>query len=145
VDGTVWHVPNGQIQGVGNMSQHWSRGVLDVQIASDSDIDAARAAMRRVADELRHAARSIIEEPEVWGVQSLGPGAITIRLVAKTSRMSSGASAASCASASRPSSIASGSRFRPPGGLGCSRPRARRRAVSTPGALTMPLFASTHP
>jgi small-conductance mechanosensitive channel len=26
----------------------------------------------------------MIEEPEVWGVQSLGPGGITIRLVAKT-------------------------------------------------------------
>jgi moderate conductance mechanosensitive channel len=84
VDGTVWHVPNGQIQRVGNMSQHWSRALLDVQIAYDSDIDRARAAIKRVADEVWRADRAIIEEPEVWGVQSLGPGGITIRLVAKT-------------------------------------------------------------
>jgi small-conductance mechanosensitive channel len=32
----------------------------------------------------RPLAHAIIEEPEVWGVQSLGPGGITIRLVAKT-------------------------------------------------------------
>ena len=84
VDGTVWHVPNGQIQRAGNMSQHWSRALLDVQIALDSDIDRAREAMKRVADEAWREDRAIIEEPEVWGVQSLGPGGITIRLVAKT-------------------------------------------------------------
>ncbi|HYB30965.1 MAG TPA: mechanosensitive ion channel family protein [Solirubrobacteraceae bacterium] len=84
VDGTVWHVPNGQIQRAGNMSQHWSRALLDVQIALDSEIDRAREAIKRVADEIWRQDRAIIEEPEVWGVQSFGPGGITIRLVAKT-------------------------------------------------------------
>jgi len=84
VDGTVWHVPNGQIQRAGNMSQHWSRALLDIQIALDSDIERARDAIKRVADEIWHQDRAIIEEPEVWGVQSLGPAGITIRLVAKT-------------------------------------------------------------
>ncbi len=84
VDGTVWHVPNGQIQRAGNMSQHWSRALLDIQIALDSDIDRARDAIKRVADEIWHEDRAIIEEPEVWGVQSLGPAGITIRLVATT-------------------------------------------------------------
>ena len=40
--------------------------------------------MKRVADEVWHENNAIIEEPQVWGVQSLGPGGITIRLVAKT-------------------------------------------------------------
>jgi len=84
VDGTVWHVPNGQIQRAGNMSQHWSRALLDIQIALDSDIDRARDAIKRVADEIWREDRAIIEEPEVWGVQGLGPAGITIRLVAKT-------------------------------------------------------------
>jgi small-conductance mechanosensitive channel len=66
------------------MSQHWSRALLDIQIAYDSDIDRARYAIKRVADEVWHADRAILEEPEVWGVQSIGPGGITIRLVAKT-------------------------------------------------------------
>jgi moderate conductance mechanosensitive channel len=47
VDGTVWHVPNGQIQRAGNMSEHWSRALLDIQIALDSDIDRARDAIKR--------------------------------------------------------------------------------------------------
>ena len=84
VDGTVWHVPNGQIRCAGNMSQHWSHALLDVQIALDSDIDRARAAMKRVADAAWRENDAILEEPEVWGVHSLGPGGITIRLVAKT-------------------------------------------------------------
>jgi small conductance mechanosensitive channel len=84
VDGTVWHVPNGQIRRSGNMSQHWSRALLDVEIALDSDIDRGRVAMKRVADEIWHEDRAIIEEPEVWGVQSRRPSGVTIRLVAKT-------------------------------------------------------------
>ena len=72
VDGTVWHVPNGQIQRAGNMSQRWSRALLDVQIALDSNIDRAREAMKRVADEIWREDGAIIEEPEVWDVHSLG-------------------------------------------------------------------------
>ena len=33
IDGTVWHVPNGEIRRVGNMSQHWSRALLDIEVA----------------------------------------------------------------------------------------------------------------
>ncbi len=39
VDGTVWYVPNGQIVRVGNKSQRWSRTVLDVEVAYDTDIE----------------------------------------------------------------------------------------------------------
>jgi len=40
VEGTVWHVPNGQIVRVGNKSQEWSRALLDVQVAYDTDVAA---------------------------------------------------------------------------------------------------------
>lgn len=40
--------------------------------------------MKRVADEVWHEDPAILEEPDVVGVTSLGPGAITIRLIAKT-------------------------------------------------------------
>ena len=39
VTGTVWHVPNGEIRRVGNMSQEWSRALLDIEIAYGADID----------------------------------------------------------------------------------------------------------
>jgi small conductance mechanosensitive channel len=84
VDGTVWHVPNGDIRRVGNKSQHWSRALLDVEVAYDTDIDHAKGVIKRVADTLWHERDDILEEPEVWGVESLGPNAIVIRLVVKT-------------------------------------------------------------
>ena len=33
VEGTVWHVPNGQILRVGNKSQLWARSLIDVGVA----------------------------------------------------------------------------------------------------------------
>lgn len=84
VDGTVWHVPNGDIRRVGNKSQHWSRALLDVEVAYDTDIDHAKAVIQRVADGLWEERDDILEAPEVWGVEQLGANAITIRLVVKT-------------------------------------------------------------
>lgn len=84
VDGTVWHVPNGEIRRVGNKSQHWSRALLDVEVAYDTDIGHAKAVIKRVADELWHEREDILEEPEVWGVERLGASSIVIRLVVKT-------------------------------------------------------------
>ena len=84
VDGTVWHVPNGDISRVGNQSQHWSRALLDIDVAYETDIDHAKDVIKRVADELCAEREDILEPPEVWGVESLGPHSIVIRLVVKT-------------------------------------------------------------
>jgi small-conductance mechanosensitive channel len=83
-DGTVWYVPNGEIRRVGNKSQHWSRALLDVDVAYETDIDHAKLVIKRVADGLWQERDEIIEEPEVWGVESLGPHSVVIRLVVKT-------------------------------------------------------------
>lgn len=87
VEGTVWHVPNGEIRRVGNKSQQWSRALLDVQVAYNSDLDEARRIIKQVADEVWHDPEigpSVLEEPEVWGVENFGPMGIAIRLVVKT-------------------------------------------------------------
>jgi len=84
VDGTVWYVPNGEIRRVGNKSQHWSRALLDVDVAYETDIEHAKSVIKRVADGLWEERDAIIEEPEVWGVESLGPSSVVIRLVVKT-------------------------------------------------------------
>jgi small conductance mechanosensitive channel len=84
VDGTVWHVPNGDIRRVGNKSQHWSRALLDIEVAYETDIEHAKSIIKRVADELWQQREDILEEPEVWGVEQLGPNSIVIRLVVKT-------------------------------------------------------------
>jgi moderate conductance mechanosensitive channel len=84
VDGTVWHMPNGEIRRVGNMSQHWSRALLDVEVAYDTDIQHAREVIKGVADELWHESEHVLEEPDLWGVEDLGMNGIKIRLVVKT-------------------------------------------------------------
>lgn len=87
VDGTVWFVPNGEIRRIGNKSQQWARAVLDVEVAYDTDIDRASAVIKEVADglwreQLQQA--TVLEEPEIWGVQELGASAIAIRVALKT-------------------------------------------------------------
>jgi len=87
VQGTVWHIPNGEIKRVGNKSQEWSRAVLDIQVAHGTDVSVAQSVIKDVADAVwrdERWAASIIEEPEVWGVQGMGATGITIRLVVKT-------------------------------------------------------------
>jgi len=85
VDGTVWHVPNGEILKVGNMSQNWSRALIDFEVSYATDLDQARAAIKEVADQvwMEHSG-DVLEEPEVWGVEALGASGIAIRLVVKT-------------------------------------------------------------
>jgi small conductance mechanosensitive channel len=87
VNGTVWHIPNGNILRIGNMSQQWARALLDVSLATDTDVDHAQDVIKRVADSVWNDSDwhgEILEEPEVWGVERLGPDAIVIRLVVKT-------------------------------------------------------------
>jgi small conductance mechanosensitive channel len=87
VNGTVWHVPNGEILRVGNMSQQWARALLDIEVAYDTDLDRAMEVVKEEADRLWQEdtwRTQILEEPDVWGVQTLGASGITIRLVVKT-------------------------------------------------------------
>ena len=87
VDGVVHHVLNGYIQRVGNLSQEWARATLDVPLALDADVAAAKALIHRVAVDLAADAlwgQDVIGPPEVWGVQEYGPDGIRIRLVVPT-------------------------------------------------------------
>jgi moderate conductance mechanosensitive channel len=85
VDGTVWHVPNGEVLKVGNMSQNWSRALIDFEVAYATDLGTAREVIKEVADEVWKEYRGdVLEEPAVWGVEALGASGIAIRLVVKT-------------------------------------------------------------
>jgi small-conductance mechanosensitive channel len=84
VDGTMWHVPNGEIRRVGNQSQHWSRALIDVEVAYHTDLDHAQAVIAAVADEHALEDPDVLENPEVWGVEALGANGVVIRLVVKT-------------------------------------------------------------
>ncbi len=90
IDGTVWYVRNGEILRVGNQSQNWARTVLDVSIGYSEDL----VRVRRVLEEVAHGLWEdedyrgvVIEEPEVWGVQDLGPDSVLMRVTLKTAPM----------------------------------------------------------
>ncbi len=87
VDGVVWWVRNGEITKVGNMSQNWSRAVLDIGVSYSADIALVRDLMAQEAHAVHGDAEwadLLLEEPEVWGVESLGNDAVVIRVVLKT-------------------------------------------------------------
>lgn len=87
--GTLWHVPNGEIRRVGNMSQEWARALLDIGVSYDADLPRAVEVIRETAFGLYESedeewSTRILDEPEVWGVEELGDSSILIRLVVKT-------------------------------------------------------------
>jgi small conductance mechanosensitive channel len=84
VDGVVWYVPNGEILRVGNMSQHWSRALLDIEVAYDTDLTAAKQLLGRIAGDYAAEDSDVLGEPEVWGVEALAASSVVIRLVVKT-------------------------------------------------------------
>jgi small conductance mechanosensitive channel len=86
VSGTLWFVRNGEILRVGNKTQDWSRVILDLPVPYDSNIDDIQNLLLESAQEFASSPewrRKIMEDPEVWGVQSLSAEAVTLRLVVK--------------------------------------------------------------
>ncbi len=87
VDGTLWHIPNGEILKVGNMSQGWARVIIDLPLPYHEQIDRLKQTILDAAKELaadRDWRRKILETPEIWGVESLTAEAVVLRLVVKT-------------------------------------------------------------
>jgi small-conductance mechanosensitive channel len=86
-DGTVWYVPNGEIRKVGNSTKEWGRAIVDVIIPRKSDLATALAAIgEEVAAVAADAAwaDSVLEEPEMLGVNSMGVDNVTVRVSTKT-------------------------------------------------------------
>ena len=87
IDGTVWHVPNGQVERVGNQSQHWSTALIDIDVAYDADLSAVRDVMQQTADEVcarDYLRDDILDAPQVLGVETLAADGITLRMTVTT-------------------------------------------------------------
>lgn len=85
--GTLWHVPNGEIRRVGNMTQGWSRAVLDLEVAYGADLDRALAILGEVGAALASDPAfgpALADAPEVVGVEALAADAVTVRLTVRT-------------------------------------------------------------
>ena len=87
LNGTVWHVANGEIVRVGNKSQNWSRAVVDVVVRPTADIDRACELLGEVGAELAADplwSDKLTSEPEVFGVHLMDPTGVTLRVVCDT-------------------------------------------------------------
>ena len=87
LDGNLHIIPNGEIKAVTNSTRGWSRAVVDVAVAYDSDIDRVLEVVadetRRFADEDRWA--SLLDgPPEVTGVESLAENKVVVRALLRT-------------------------------------------------------------
>ena len=86
-DGTIWFVPNGEIRKVGNAAKEWARAVVDVAIPVGADLSAALTALTDEVSRLHQDpdwAGSLLEPPEVLGVETAATDSFTIRVAAKT-------------------------------------------------------------
>ena len=87
VNGTLWFVRNGEILRIGNMSQGWSRVIIDLAVPADADIVEVEQGMFDAAKSVYKDPKwrsRVIEAPEVWGLESITGDALVIRLVMKT-------------------------------------------------------------
>ena len=82
VNGTLWYVRNGEITRIGNMSQGWSRVIIDLAVPVDADIRAVEKAMHDAAKSVFTDPKwrsRVIEQPEVWGLESItGDALVTV-------------------------------------------------------------------
>ncbi len=87
VDGTLHIIPNGQITTVSNQTRGWSRAVVDVTVAYESDLDRALSVFREEAARFATDpawSKLLDGPPEVLGVQQLAERGVTIRTLMRT-------------------------------------------------------------
>ncbi len=87
LDGTLWFVRNGQIVRVGNMSQDYSRIVLDTAVGYGSDLDLVKEILARVVDEFAtnpETRDTVMEKPDLQGVEAVNPDSVIIRILITT-------------------------------------------------------------
>ncbi|MFI8348186.1 mechanosensitive ion channel family protein [Streptomyces sp. NPDC085596] len=87
LNGGLWHIRNGEVLRVRNDSQDWARAVLDVAVAYDANLDTVYQVLEDAGRTLRQNpafAGVLLEDPSVWGVQSLDADGVVVRLAVKT-------------------------------------------------------------
>jgi small-conductance mechanosensitive channel len=82
--GTLWHVPNSEIDWVANEAQESSRATVELGVSYSADLDEAIAVLQRAADDAAGDPawkEHITRPPEVSGVQDLADDAVDLRVI----------------------------------------------------------------
>lgn len=91
VNGTLWFVRNGEILRVGNKSQGWARVIIDLAVPYEADVDAVQDRILETASSMASSGKwssRILEDPEIWGIESISAEAVVLRIVVKTASAS---------------------------------------------------------
>jgi len=89
-NGTVHHVPNGEIKVASNFTRTFARVNLDISVAYDTDLDHAISVINRVGQEMaadKNWAEVITSAPQALGVNNLGDSGIDIKILGNTKPM----------------------------------------------------------
>ncbi|MDQ0229545.1 mechanosensitive ion channel family protein [Metabacillus malikii] len=86
-DGTLHYVPNREITNVSNHSRGNMRALVDIGISYNDDIDRAITVLQEACEKYQATDETIVEGPNVIGVQALGSSEVIIRVIAKTENM----------------------------------------------------------
>ncbi|HET7725266.1 MAG TPA: mechanosensitive ion channel family protein [Propionibacteriaceae bacterium] len=84
--GMIWYVRNGEVLKVGNLSQGYSTGTVDIPVAYDSDPETVLSVLREVAaavGEEPEFADALVEPPTVLGVNAITGGSMTFQVLVK--------------------------------------------------------------
>jgi len=82
--GEVHILPNGSIIQVTNFSLNNSLAIVDISISYEENIEKAEAVIRELLTKLPEQYEELVKEPELLGVQTLGPSEVVLRIVAET-------------------------------------------------------------
>ncbi len=83
-DGTLWHVPNSEINRVANENQVASRASVEIGVAYDADLGKTMRVLQQAAQDAADEPEwkeHVTKAPEVQGVQELGDDAVTFRVL----------------------------------------------------------------
>ncbi|WP_270181707.1 mechanosensitive ion channel family protein [Alkalihalobacillus sp. CinArs1] len=86
-DGTLNYVPNREISSLSNHSRGNMRALVDIGISYDDNIDEAIRVLQDVCEKVAETNDSIVEGPNVLGVQNLGDSDVVIRVLCQTKNM----------------------------------------------------------
>lgn len=81
--GEVFIFPNGTITQVTNFSLQNSLAVVDVSVAYEEDLEQVEKVLKDVLQIAQNELTDIVAEPQILGVQALGPSEITLRVTAE--------------------------------------------------------------
>ena len=87
LDGSIHHVPNGEVRVATNLTYEYSRVVVDLSVAYEESVDRALEVIGEVAAELAadpEWAPAVVDDPQVLGVDALDDSGVVIRVLFTT-------------------------------------------------------------